>query len=239
MLEFSSESSAGFESGASLPAVDKSIRKQPWDMLAPHLLKVGADPEAATALLQRYVRLLLQWNLGVSNLISRNDEPRVVERHVMEAVEPAHWLAAGGGKTWIDFGSGGGLPAVPLALVGVGDHWTLVESRRTKTLFLRRVIQDLPMTNLEVVHARLEDHIAEHPELRFDGFTSRATQRLVPTLELAAKIVSPGGQAFLWKGSRREHEMAEDESWKKLWEFDGLLGIGSVGTVIARFTRLP
>jgi 16S rRNA (guanine527-N7)-methyltransferase len=238
-LEIDAEGAATFEAGAKLPVVDRAMRKQPWEILAPHLLKIGADPEQATALMQRYVKLLLQWNMGISNLISRNDEARVLERHVLEAVEPAHWLAATGARTWIDFGSGGGLPAIPLALVGVGERWSLVESRRTKTLFLRRVAQDLPVTNIEVVHARLEDHIEEHPDLRFDGFTSRATQRLVPTLELAAKIVAPGGHAFLWKGSRREEEMAEDESWKKLWEFNGLLGVGSGGTVIARFTRLP
>jgi 16S rRNA (guanine527-N7)-methyltransferase len=217
--------------------VSRTLRDQPWDSLAPHLLKVGVDVPGSIHRLRAYTELLLKWNRGISNLISRNDEPRVLERHIAESVEPAHWLKASGATRWIDFGSGGGLPALPIALLGVGERWTLVESRRTKTLFLKRVIQDMKLTNIEVVNERLEDVVELPGEPRFDGFTSRATLRLIPTLLLASKLVVPGGHAYLWKGSKREEEMAEDESWKELWDFDGLLGVGTGPTAIARFQR--
>ena len=182
--------------------------------------------------------MLVQWNRMVSNLISRNDEVRIVARHVLESLEPAHWLHASAAKRWLDFGSGSGFPAIPLAIAGVGPEWTLVESRRTKTLFMRKALEDLHVSGVTVVNARLEDIAgADDHAGAYSGFTSRATQTLVPTLAIAASVVHAGGTAFLWKGSRREAEMAADDSWRASWDYDGLLGIGDGTTAVARFTR--
>jgi 16S rRNA (guanine527-N7)-methyltransferase len=207
-------------------------------MLRPHLLNAGVEPGPAIELLKRYALLLVEWNRGVSNLFSRNDEPRIVERHIAESIEPAHWLKASGAMEWVDFGSGGGLPAIPLAIAGVGEHWTLVESRHMKTLFMRKTLDVLSLKNIDVVCSRLETWAHDAPRRGCcQGFTSRATARLVPTLALAADLVAPGGHAFLWKGTSREAEMAADDSWKVHWDFDGLLGIGDGRTVVAKFSR--
>jgi 16S rRNA (guanine527-N7)-methyltransferase len=214
------------------------LARQPWDSLIPHLLKTGADTTSAMEQLKSFSRLLFEWNHGASNLISHNDEPRFVERHLRESIEPAHWLKACGAERWIDFGSGGGLPAIPLGMIGVGRHWTLVESRRSKTLFMRKAIQDMVLSGFEVVHDRLEALSADSARAgTFDGFTSRATTALPPTLELAAPLVHPGGFAFLWKGSRRDEEMQASEGWKESWEMDGMLGVGDSGAVVCRFSR--
>lgn len=195
--------------------------RQPWDRLRPPL--AGAvDPKAAMERVQAYATLLMEWNRGVSNLISRNDEARFVERHLVESLGPVDRLRAAGLEHFVDLGSGGGLPAIPLILAGVGSRWTLVESRRNKTLFLRRVVQDLGLRGVDVVTGRLEVLVAAEPEpLQCDGFTSRATMTLGPTLGLAAQIVRPAGHAFLWKGSswRSEVETGPDgepivEPWR-------------------------
>lgn len=188
--------------------------------------------------MRRYCELLLQWNRKVSNLISNNDEARIVARHIIESLEPAPWLRDSGAARWLDFGSGAGLPAIPLAMCGVGGEWTLVESRRTKTLFLRKALEELGMKHVSVVHARLEDLIDEVNHANsYEGFTSRATLPLGPTLALAATFVRPQGTAFLWKGSRRDEEMAADRSWQEKWELDDLIAIGDGKTAVARFKR--
>jgi len=220
------------------PDVSAVLKRQPWNELIPHLLKIGADPAESVFRLRRYCELLLQWNRKVSNLISRNDEPRIVARHIVESIEPAHWLNECGAKRWLDFGSGAGLPAIPLIIAGIDGDWALVESRRTKTLFMRRALEDLGIKNVSVVNARLEDLVSDETHVNsYDGFTSRATQTLSPTLAVAATFVRVGGTAFLWKGSRREAEMAADQSWSEKWEFDGLLQIGDGATAVARFKR--
>jgi 16S rRNA G527 N7-methylase RsmG len=98
----------------------------------------------------------------------------------------------------------------------------------------------LGMKQIEIVVARLENMLTETQRLgAYDAFTSRATLALGPTLVLAAHFVAPGGTAYLWKGTKREAEMAGDPRWQHLWDHDGLLGIGSGTTVVARFTRKP
>lgn len=196
------------------------------------------SPDATIERLKHFTRMLVDWNRRVSNLVSRNDEERIVERHIAESVEPAAWLKASPATRWLDFGSGGGLPAIPLAIVGVGPRWTLVESRRMKTLFLRKTVETLQLQDINVLASRLETMANEAGRGEpFDGFTSRATIALAPTLLLAARFVAPGGVAFLWKGSQRESEMKADLAWQDYWELDGLLGIGEGQTAVARFTR--
>jgi 16S rRNA G527 N7-methylase RsmG len=110
----------------------------------------------------------------------------------------------------------------------------LVEARRSKTLFLRKIIQDIKLSNVDVVHSRLEDLSQEIP---YSGFTSRATLPLGPTLLISSNIIKTGGYAFLWKGSNRQTEMEADQRWKANWDLDRLLGLGGGQTVVARFKR--
>ena len=211
---------------------------QPWDSLLPFLK--GSSVGSATTIqrLRRYAELLVDWNRQVSNLISRNDEARIVERHLRESLEPLTWLRESGAQRWLDFGSGAGLPAIPLAIAGLGPHWTLVESRRSKTLFIRKTLSELRLSGIDVVNERLES-LAERDERPrdFTGFTSRATLPLGPTLLLAAKFVVPRGHAFLWKGSRHEEEMSRDKRWTESWNFESVLRIGDGRSTVAMFIR--
>ena len=200
-----------------------------WAALVPSIEKAGAEVGTVLPKLAEYIAAVIGWNRTVSNLISRSDESRLVSRHLAESLEPAGWLKEFKAKQWIDLGSGAGFPALPLAIVGVGKSWLLVESRRPKALFLRRVTQDLKLTNIQVAHARLEDVLQSEAEgdpsteiirsggFPFDAFTSRATLTLPPTLEMAAASVRPGGHAFLWKGSGRIEEKAVNPEWSEHW----------------------
>lgn len=221
------------------PNVERALKAQSWDTLTPRLAGAGVLPPAFMPRIRRFCELLLQWNRKVSNLISRNDEPRLVARHVVESLASAAWLKENSPGDWMDLGSGGGLPSIPLILAGVGERWVLVESRRTKCLFLRRVIQEMELKNVSVEQARIEDLVGT-PALagRFQGFTSRATLNLRETLEIAPQFVRSGGQAYLWKGSRLESEMSEPGDWREHWGHDETRGVGDEQTVVARFLRL-
>ena len=220
------------------PDLDRLLARQPWEVLRKPLRRAGAEPEAAMDTLRRFARLLIEWNRTSSNLMSRNDETRFVERHVLESVAPAYLLKEAKCTRWIDLGSGGGLPAIPLAIVGVGGRWTLVESRRTKTLFIRKALQEISFDHIETVDDRIENFVLDPTRPgSFDGFTSRATLRLGPTLEFAARLVGPGGSAFLWKGSSVEREMEEETAWREDWTFESSAPVGVGPNVVARFLR--
>ena len=214
------------------------LSSQPWDSLRPLLARTAVDVEEAIDRLRRYSALLLEWNRTISNLISRQDEARFVERHLRESLAPAGWIRQEAAGRCIDFGSGAGLPAIPLAIAGIGDRWTLVESRRPKTLFLRKAFNELGLGRCEVIHARLEEVVRSgNHQGAFDAFTSRATMRLGPTLEMATPIVRPDGFALLWKGSQREAEMIQSSSWVDHWEFRESMEIGTSGAHVAKFIR--
>lgn len=243
--------------------------------------------EPTLARLRRFVELVVQWNRSVSNLISKNDEMRIVEAHLVPSIEAAGWMKSHNLERWCDLGSGGGFPALPLILCGVGQSWDLVESRRTKSLFLRRAIGELKLSGVRVLCARIEDLLAgwgasdpssppgdAHPpgaevgtrvdgddsgggnEFReedgddqseasmvqlqppYDGFTSRATLTLAPTLEYAAPIVRAGGHAFLWKGSRLGAEASASSSWRSFWNECPTKALSIEHSVIANFERI-
>lgn len=230
--------SGDFERGT-WPNVARALQSQSWDSLLPHLARAGLQPDTVMPRLRRYCELLLQWNRKVSNLISKNDEPRLVSRHVAESLAPVDWLKDEAPGDWMDLGSGGGLPAIPLVLAGIGKRWVLVESRRTKCLFLRRAVQELELTNVSVEQARVEDLVGS-PELtsRFQGFTSRATLALKETLVFAATFVRGGGSAYLWKGSKLESEVAEAGAVGDEWRHDTTRSVGVEQMVVTRFLRL-
>ena len=210
----------------------------PWAALRPLLAGGEKDRELAIGRLRLFALELLRWNQGVSNLVSHDDELRLVDRHIAESLAGVSVLNKLNCKYIVDFGSGGGFPALPLALAGVGERWTLVESRRNKTLFLRRALQELHTDGIEVITARLEVLIADDPaSLRCDGFTSRATMKAVPTLLMAAEIVDPGGHAVLWKGSAVTDELAADESWRESWSDPVVHPIGDGPNTIVVFER--
>lgn len=215
------------------------IERMDWASLRPLLAGSDADRDVAIKRLRLFALELLRWSQGVSNLISYNDEPRLVDRHIAESLAGVGVINQLGCKTLVDFGSGGGFPALPLALAGVGKHWTLVESRRNKTLFLRRALQELAVAGIDVLTSRLETLVAEDPAgLRCDGFTSRATMKAGPTLEMAAVIVEPGGHALLWKGSAAHDELEEAaESWRESWEEPVVHTIGDGPNSIIVFKR--
>lgn len=230
------------------------VARQRWSLIEPFVPGDAAARSASMQRLREYGRMLLEWNQGVSNLISRHDEMRLVERHLRESIEPAQILAASGCRRFVDLGSGAGLPAIPLLLCGVGEHWAAIESRRNKTLFMRKVKQDMELSNLDVITGRLErllgapagdDDAAEYEleavsadRLRGDGFTSRATMTLGPTLALAAQVISTGGRAFLWKGSSHEEEREKGRAdWTPSWRFEAAHPIGDGPTFLCVFER--
>jgi 16S rRNA (guanine527-N7)-methyltransferase len=216
------------------------LGRQPWSALRALIPGDSPSQERVLARLRAFALELLQWNRGVSNLISHADETRLVERHIAESLAGARVLGELACEHIVDLGSGGGFPALPLAIAGIGKRWTLVESRRNKTLFLRRAMERLELRDIAVLTGRLEVLVEgeELAALSCDGFASRATMKAAPTLALAARIVRPGGHAILWKGSGLTEELAEQgAAWKRDWDAPHTSPIGDGPNSISVFKR--
>jgi 16S rRNA (guanine527-N7)-methyltransferase len=98
----------------------------------------------------------------------------MVSRHLLDSLSVVPHVAEAG-DNWLDVGSGGGMPGVPLAILFPGRRFTLLDSNGKKTRFLTQVKLELQLQNLEVVHSRVEAFTPAQP---FSGICSRAFSSL-------------------------------------------------------------
>lgn len=142
--------------------------------------------------LDSYLRLILTWNRTI-NLVSKNDEPHLHERHLLDSLSLIPHLPPKFDRA-IDLGSGAGFPGIPLALA-TGRHFDLVEADHRKAAFLREAVR---ITNSPVtVHAhRIEQ--AALPRARL--VTARALAPLPTLLSWAAPLLAEDGHCVFPKG---------------------------------------
>lgn len=120
-----------------------------------------------------YLALLIKWNKAY-NLTAVRDPDEMVSRHLLDSLSVVPFIAEGG-DTWLDVGSGGGMPGIPLAILFPERRFTLLDSNGKKTRFLTQVKLELKLANLEVIHSRVE---AFTPAVPFAGICSRAFSSL-------------------------------------------------------------
>lgn len=144
----------------------------------------------------RYKGILLAWNEKI-NLIGPEARDHLDE-HVAEALAAAEILRPSGEV--LDFGSGGGLPAIPMAIVSPGARFHLVEADQKKWAFLKHVVRELQL-NAVVVGDRLQRALATFPsELRFSCVVSRAVGSPEKWVPLLKPHLEEGSKIGLFQG---------------------------------------
>ena len=150
--------------------------------------------------LQQYFDLLTHWNRTI-NLTSLPLEPPTVQsidRLLIEPLLAVPYLAPHQ-SNWLDIGSGGGSPAVPIRIAHQVGRLVMVESRERKAAFLRELIRELELSDAEVLCVRVEallddDHYAAVAEL----VTVRAVRLSASLFSQLDWLIRPGGQAVLF-----------------------------------------
>jgi 16S rRNA (guanine527-N7)-methyltransferase len=144
-----------------------------------------------------YKDLLLTWTQKV-NLIGPEARENIDE-HIEEAVKAAEILKPGGEV--MDFGSGGGLPAIPMAIVSPDARFHLVEADQKKWAFLKHVARECSL-NAVIYGDRLARVLERFPpDLRFSLVTSRAVgkpEEWVPSLR---RHLADGARVALFQSS--------------------------------------
>jgi 16S rRNA (guanine527-N7)-methyltransferase len=166
---------------------------------------MGLDLRAgARGAIDDHVRLLLAWNASI-NLTAVRDPAEIAIRHVADSLAGLTWLDSVKVDRFVDLGSGGGYPAIPLAIARPVHDLVLVESVGKKARFLEaalgvvreRVPEAAPWRTIvgraEAV-ARDPNHRGRWPVV-----TARAVASLANLVELALPLLEPGGTLLAWK----------------------------------------
>ncbi len=147
-----------------------------------------------------YVQLLDKWN-KVYNLTSVRDPQDMISRHVLDSLAILPYLS---GDSLLDVGTGAGLPGIPVAIANPEVVVTLLDSNSKKTRFLQQVKAELNLSNITVVHGRVE-----HAELpKFATVTARAFSTIDVIIDLAGRHCDDAGSLVLMKGVYPEQELA-------------------------------
>jgi 16S rRNA (guanine527-N7)-methyltransferase len=167
--------------------------------------------------LELFLQEMGRWN-QVHNLTAIENEQDSIRLHLIDsiAVLPVlkQFLKVANPKI-ADLGSGGGLPAIPIAIIQPEWHLTLIEAIRKKTAFLQHVRGKLKLKNIEVLSERVENVALQQPS-QFDAVISRAFTNLARFLELSLPLLKPDGLVFAMKAKRADEEMADVD--KSQWQ---------------------
>lgn len=155
---------------------------------------------------RRYFELLQIWNekLNLTTIIQKED---VYEKHFYDCLTLsfANDLK---GKTLCDVGTGAGFPAIPLKIAFPDLKVIALDSMNKRMEFVKLVIKELELEDIEVVVARAEEYGREHRE-EYDYVTARAVSRLNVLMELSSPMVKVGGKFIALKGPLAKEEAAE------------------------------
>jgi 16S rRNA (guanine527-N7)-methyltransferase len=166
------------------------------------------------ARLLAFFRLLERWNRKI-NLTSLLDPVEAVDRLLLEPLAAAKHLPQG--CVLADLGSGGGSPAIPLALALAAPELLMVESRSRKAAFLREAATEVQL-HATVEAARFED-VSQRPAYagRFDVVSIRAVRPDAAALSSAAALLRPGGIIALFQAADADvlpPSIAPDLTWR-------------------------
>ena len=163
-------------------------------------LGLGDLPDGARDGILGHLRLLLAWTAAV-NLTAIRDPEAAVVGHLLDSLAAVPLLREAGVRRFVDLGSGGGYPGLPLALALPAERALLVDSIAKKAAFLEVAVAAAGVADRVAVAAvRAEDLAADrrHRE-RWPAVTVRAVASLPELVELAFPLLAPGGLLLAWK----------------------------------------
>ena len=201
-------------------------------MMVPSWIKIDVSRETLERL-ETYVSLIEKWNPRI-NLVSKTSLENVWERHIWDSAQV--FDVERPKSTWVDLGSGGGLPAIVLSILAKQHSPEtlvhMVESDQRKCAFLRTAVRELAL-NAKVSADRIESI----PPLGADVVSARALTELNGLLEYAQMHCAPDGVAIFLKGETWKKEvLSAQENWS--FEYEEHKSQTNSGAVILKIKEI-
>ena len=184
-------------------------------------LGLSLGEEAQKQLLD-YMALIQKWN-KVYNLTALRDSQEILTHHLLDSLSAIGPLmqqtrSLDGAFSFLDVGSGGGLPGVVIAICCPGVKVTCVDAVSKKAAFVQQVAASLKLGNLKGIHARVETLSGP-----FDVIGSRAFASLPDFVNWSFGALADGGVWMAMKGKLPEEEMSALPSMAEVFHVEQLL----------------
>lgn len=165
--------------------------------------------ERQMANITRFHDELVHWNARV-NLISRKDVENIYERHILHALCLLKYASVPHGARWLDVGTGGGFPGIPVKIVRPDVKMLLVDSIAKKVKVTKMLAQHTGLRHIDVQTRRAESLVDfEDYQHSFDIVSARAVAPLVQLASWTVDLLKDGGQILALKGGDLNQEITE------------------------------
>lgn len=154
-----------------------------------------------------FVELLNKWNKAY-NLTSVRHPEEMLVKHIMDSIVVSPWLE---GNTFVDVGTGPGLPGIPLAIMNPTKTFHLLDSLGKRIRFIKQVLHELKIKNVIPVQSRVESY---QPKEKFDAVLSRAFASMIDMVNWCHHLPKDDSGVFLaLKGQMPTEEIAQLPTW--------------------------
>ena len=194
----------------------------------------GKQTENFLEQIRAFLSLLLEENKQ-HNLIGENTVAIIWQRHILDSLQLTEYLINSKSEIVIDLGSGGGFPAIPLAIamrtLGVKKHFILVEKSPVKAAFLRNTLAKLQLDGKIFNSVIDKNNFQTLAEEKKAMITSRAFKSVAEILAITQDFVE---EMVLLKGEKLKQELMEAQNKHLLgnWQFETIMSITGVGMVL-------
>ena len=160
--------------------------------------------EASRSMIDRYMEQVLEVNKTL-NLTRIEDSEGARLLHIEDSLSGLEELSQAPDWRYVDLGSGGGFPGVPLGIAS-GRETLLVDSVKKKMAAVQSILDSLGLSSISTFDGRIEELATEQPE-QFSVATARALAKLSVLIELASPLLRQGGLLICYKAQLSEDEI--------------------------------
>jgi len=165
-------------------------------------------------LLNKFYQLLIEWNEKI-NLTTITEYEDVYLKHFYDSLTLYKEVNLNENLTLCDVGTGAGFPGIVLKICFPNLKITLIDSLQKRVNYLNEIINELGLTDIEAIHARMEDFSRLNEE-QFDIITARAVANMNILLEISVKALKINGHLVLMKANCEEEIKNSKNALKEL-----------------------